>query len=481
MKASSIGFQNKHCMNPLTVFLGSAIALACLEGCLLPSARAQSTPNLLPQVTPDTSPETYASEIPINQSSDVLLSQADSEGEAAEGEAESTEPSAFDLTPTRDRVRIELGREKPWSTTYGFGTRLGEPSALFGGTRIKTVPANEQRALVFPIAGFVRQGLGPTRSLLLEGLADVEAIATDFTYTTSPDFVPGFFALNLQYQSNKSGSFENGDDNVDLRHGHDAHVNQVGGGFEYFQEVTSDLDIASGLNYRIVSVRPGVFTSNVESEDQFGNEVTVSDDGQDPWLTVNLAGIWNAVDDIDFPSRGTRIRFSFDQSIPIGDASITSTQLAANVSQFIPLFGSEEKPHILILNAQGGKIFEDVAPYAAFSLGGNRTVRGFDVGEIGTGSSFVQFTAEYRIPLVTFKMFGTDINFIGAAFVDYGDVLGTQDDVIGEPGKVRDKDGEGLGYGLGFHFRTVVGLFRLEPAFGDDGDFVLHFTAGDRF
>ncbi len=472
MKTSNMGSQNQSPTNCLVVFLGSALAIV-LHGCFVTSAWAQSTPQ-------GDRPETYASQIPKHRNSDVLLSQA-SEGESTADSAESTEPSAFDLTPTRDRVRIELGREKPWGFSYGFGTRLGEPNALFGGTRIKTVPANEQRDLFFPIAGFLRQGLGPTRSLLWETLGDLNAFASEVVYTTSPDFVPGFFALNLQYQSNQSGAFGNGDEDVGLRGGSDAYVTQMGGGFEYFHEVTDELDIASAINYRVVSVRPGVFTTKVASEDELGNQVTVSDDGQDPWLTLNLAGIWNAVDDIDFPTRGTRIRFSFDQSIPIGDADISSTQLAANVSQFIPVFGSPDKPHILILNAQGGTIFDDVAPYAAFSLGNSRTVRGFDTGEIGTGSSFVQLTAEYRFPIVSFKMFGTDIDFNGAAFVDYGDVLGTQGEVIGEPGLARDKDGEGLGYGVGLHFRTVVGLFRLEPAFGDDGDFVLHFTAGDRF
>lgn len=426
-------------------------------------------------------PATYADQMPETHSS-VLLSEAGGEGEKTGETAPSQSDSGSGLEPTRDRLQLGFGSDDPRGFTYGFGSLLVEPTVLFGGTRIQTVSAEAQRDLFFPIRGYVQQGLGPSQKLLLElqGDPDLNAVAADLVYTIAPASLPGSFSLNLQTQSNLAGAFESGDEEVSLASGADAHVNQWGGGLEYFQSLTPQFDLASGINYRVVSVRNGVFSNDVFSVDELGNPVTVSDDGIDPLLSVNLAAVLNAVDDRAFPTRGTRLRFGIEQSIPIGDADIDMTQLVANVSQFIPLLGSEN-PHILILNAQGGSILNDVPPYEAFSLGGNSTIRGFDTGEVGTGSSFIQATVEYRYPISSLNLFGSDIKVRGAVFVDYGDTLGTQGEVIGQPGEVREKDGKGLGYGLGFHFRTAFGLFRLEPSFSDNGDFNLHFSVGDRF
>ncbi|WP_017327842.1 BamA/TamA family outer membrane protein [Synechococcus sp. PCC 7336] len=427
-------------------------------------------------------PAIYAEQMPENHSS-VLLSEAGGEGEGTGAEVSPQSGNgSIPQSDRGDRLQFGFGSDDPRGFGYGFGSRLVEPTALFGGTRIQTVSAEALRDLFFPVRGYVQQGLGPNQRLLLELLGDLDlnAVAADLVYSISPAGLPGTFSLNLQSQSNLAGAFENGDTNVSLPSGADPHVNQWGGGLEYFQALTPQFDIASGINYRVVSVRNGVFSNDVFSVDELGNPVTVSDDGIDPLLSVNLAAVLNAVDDRTFPTRGTRLRFSLEQSIPIGDADIEMTQLAANVSQFIPLLGSEN-PHILILNAQGGTILNDVPPYAAFSLGGNSTIRGFDTGDAGTSSSFVQATVEYRYPISSFTVFGSDIKVRGAVFVDYGDTLGTQGEVIGQPGEARDKDGEGLGYGLGFHFRTAFGLFRLEPALSDNGDFNFHFSVGDRF
>ena len=108
-------------------------------------------------------------------------------------------------------------------------------------------------------------------------------------------------------------------------------------------------------------------------------------------------------------------------------------------------------------------------------------MRGFNSGEIGTGRSYVSTTAEYRYPIGAVTLFEQDVSFRGSVFVDYGSVLDSQGAVIGQPGQVREKYGDGFGFGVGFLARSPLGLFRLEPTFNGRGDFVLSFQASDRF
>ena len=46
---------------------------------------------------------------------------------------------------------------------------------------------------------------------------------------------------------------------------------------------------------------------------------------------------------------------------------------------------------------------------------------------------------------------------------------------------MRDKPGDGFGYGLGLHAKTGFGLIRLEFALNDEADFTTYFTVGDRY
>ncbi len=90
----------------------------------------------------------------------------------------------------------------------------------------------------------------------------------------------------------------------------------------------------------------------------------------------------------------------------------------------------------------------DLPPYEAFSLGGSNSVRGYDEGDIGSGRSFLQGTAEYRFPL--FSVVG------GALFADYATDLGSGSSVPGDPAGVRGKPGNGLGYGLGVRVNSPL-------------------------
>ena len=387
------------------------------------------------------------------------------------------------IEPTKDKFRLNFGNQDPHAFTFGFGTRIGEPSALQSGRRARVSNTLGQRLPFFPVGGFLQQGLGPNQRLLLEFIADIQAVGLDLSYTLAPESIPGAFSINASTQRSFVGVFESGDNDVNLPGGGDPWLYRNGGGVEYFIPFSSQFSLASAFNYQVVSVRPGAFTTQVESRDEEGNPVTVSNDGQDTLLTFNLSSLWATVDDPGFPTKGSRLRWGIDTSIPIGDADITFGRFTGNFSQFVPvnIFGFSEGPRTLILNLQAGTIVGDVPPYEAFSMGGSRSVRGYTGGEVGSGSSFLLASTEYRFPVANDLRILVDFDLQGSLFFDYSTDLDTAGEVIGEPANARDKPGDGFGYGLGLHAKTGFGLIRLELALNDETDFTAHFTVGDRY
>ena len=385
---------------------------------------------------------------------------------------------------TGGQLRIDLtDPSKPF--TYGFGSIISYPDVLTSPTRdVFNVPAESTQLSIFTVKAHARQRLGTNHALLLEALVDPTRYGLDFRYGNLAPSLPGAFAVNLFNQTARSPAFENGDEDVDLPNGNDPWVIRLGGGIEYVQPLTSKLDGAVGINYQVVSTRDAAFTNSIEPEDELGNPLTFSEDGQDTLLTLDASLLFNTTDDPNYPTHGSRLRFGTSQSIPVGDANILYNRLSASFSQFIPLnlFGFTEGPRTLILNLQAGTfIGDDVPPYQAFNLGGSQTVRGFDVGEVGTGRSFIKATAEYRFPIVAFQLFKQDIGIGGTLFVDYGNDLATADGVKGNPADARNKPGDGLGYGLGLSADTSFGRFRGELGFNSDGGSQFHFAIGDRF
>ena len=176
------------------------------------------------------------------------------------------------------------------------------------------------------------------------------------------------------------------------------------------------------------------------------------------------------------PTRGTLLRLATEQSVPVGSGSILLNRLRGSYSYYIPveLTGFGEGPEAIAFNVQAGTVLGDLPPYEAFALGGGNSVRGFKEGGLAAGRSFVQATAEYRFPLF--------VSFLGGAlFVDFGSALGSQGAVPGDPGLVRDKPGDGLGFGPGLRVQTPLGPLRIDFGFNDEGDNRIHFGIGERF
>ncbi|MEM9541618.1 MAG: BamA/TamA family outer membrane protein [Cyanobacteria bacterium P01_E01_bin.42] len=361
-----------------------------------------------------------------------------------------------------------------------------EPTALEGFVRAEPVRLDNQFSNNVPARFYVQQQLSDADNLLfiLGGdlwVFDAQSFGADFSYFRN--FESSRITFNVANTQTEYPAFSGGDREVNLPNGETPIFDSLGGGIEYLQAFSQEWTVAFGTNYRKVSIRDGLFSSSLEPVDELGNQLTVSDRGQDDLLTLNISALYNNVDDSEYPSRGTRIRLGLDQAIPIGEAQISFNRLSGNITQFIPLSSSEsgEISPILVLNLRGGTTIGEVPPYEGFTLGGSDSIRGYDSGEVGTGRSFILATAEYRFPITSTSLFNVPFDLLGNLFVDYGSLLGTGDDILGQPGEVRQKPGDGFGFGFGLSVKTSIALFRFDFGFNDDGDSAFSFGVGERF
>ena len=383
-----------------------------------------------------------------------------------------------------DRVVMIVTVEESNTFFFAFGLTLQPPTALQGSARPTTVIPMSNKAN--GLSSGVRFGVlnlgGDNQALTLGLEGGQQNFGLDLDYRKFIKHDRGY-AVNFFTRKGVEPEFDGGDRDVDLPGGDDPWVDRLGGEVEFFRPIVGDFQGALGVSYQLVSVRNRAFTSRLNPVDELGNPLTISNDGQDELLTINFATALDRRNSKSNTTKGYRFLFQTDQSIPVGDASILSNRLAANYTQYLPLplFGFSEGARTLVLNLQGGTIIGDLPPYEAFNLGGSSSVRGYGGGELGTGRSFVQATAEYRFPIFSLNAFKEKLDVGGTLFVDYATDLGSGDTVTGEPAIVRDKPGHGLGYGAGLRTITPIGVVRLEVGFNDRGDSEIILNIGDRF
>ena len=269
--------------------------------------------------------------------------------------------------------------------------------------------------------------------------------------------------------------FDGGDTDIDLPNGDTPRVNRLGGGVTFGRPLDNGWSGSVGLEYQRISIRDS--DGDLSPEDQLGNDLSFSGSGRDDLLSIPVSFVWDQRNSSLAPTSGSLLRLGSEQTIPVGNGTIFFNRLRASYSRYIPvkLLSFGEGPQTLALNVQGGTVIGDLPPYEAFSLGGTNSVRGFDEGDLGSGRSFVQATAEYRFPLFT--------SFLGGAlFVDVGTDLGSGGSVPGDPAEIRGKPGDGIGFGGGIRVQTPLGALRLDYGIPNDGgDGRIHFGIGERF
>ena len=267
---------------------------------------------------------------------------------------------------------------------------------------------------------------------------------------------------------------------------------RTGGGITFVRPLAPDVFtkpkwvVSLGFNYQQVQVQNanGDISPLSAPLNGFGSQqLAFSSSGIDDILSLNIGAIRDFRDNPLQPTSGSFLRLGLEQTIPVGSGSIFGTRVRGSYSYFIPvrlinsfnLFETDifKGQQSLAFNVQAGTVLGDLPPYDAFIVGGSNSVRGYAEGEVGSGRSYFQATAEYRFPIVA--IIG------GALFVDFGTTIGSQGDVPGQPGIVRDLPGTGLGYGLGVRVQSPVGQIRVDYGFNVDGSSRIHFGIGERF
>ena len=267
-------------------------------------------------------------------------------------------------------------------------------------------------------------------------------------------------------------------EDIDLPNDDDPREGRFGGSVAVLRSF-EDWNAALGLNYTRISVRDDNW--RVSPVDELGNPLSLSGKGIDDLVTVSFGVTRDKRDRRLYPSRGSIFTLSTEQSIPIGLGNVLINRLQANYIQYVPISwlgrGESEKypelTEMLAFNLRGGTIIGDFPPAEAFNLGGVNSVRGYGGGAVGTGRSYVLASAEYRFPIVW--------RLGGVVFADFASDLGSAESVVGEPGVVRDKPGNGFGYGVGLRLKSPIGLIRADFGLSDRGESRLEITTGQRF
>jgi outer membrane protein insertion porin family len=366
--------------------------------------------------------------------------------------------------PSKVVVNVDVVESNTGSIAAGAG--ISSASGLFGSVSYqqKNLGGNNQT-----LAAELQLG---TREFLFDTSFTDPWIGGD-PYRTS-------YTVNAFRRRSISLIFDGGDD-VDLANGDTPRIVRTGGGVNFSRPIPanpfgrSDWRLSTGLQYQRVRITDS--DGETSPQDEFGNDLAFSDSGKDDLITLQFGAARDLRDNPLQPTSGSLLRFGVDQSLPFGSGSILMNRLRASYSYYIPVkyinFGFSEGPQALAFNVQAGTVIGDLPPYEAFSLGGSNSVRGYDEGDLGSGRSYIQATAEYRFPI--FSVVG------GALFFDFGTDLGTGNSVPGDPAGIRDKPGTGFGYGVGVRIKSPLGPIRVDYGLNDQGDSRFHFGIGERF
>lgn len=359
---------------------------------------------------------------------------------------------------------------------FGLGSILPDPTGFQGANRIDPVLQGSRFVDNLSLTGYYSTLLTENQRLLFTAAGGLGMLSLDVDYSFIPEGTPGYFTLNVNHTQSLTGSFLSGSKVGLPPNNDDIWLRRTNAGFGYSTDPNQDFSLSTALLYENISVGDGPFSGRFGPFDQFGNPILFNGSGVDERLLLRLSGLYMDLDDIQFPMEGRKLRFYADQSMPLTAFATGSSRLALNHSEFVRL----GEPTV-VFNVQAGTTIGTPAPYDAYNLGGQNSIRGYGLGEVGGGSKFVQATAELRWPVGEISLFGSEIPIRLTSFVDYGSGLGTANEVFGQPAIARQKPDSGLGYGVGVQAITDFGLMRLEAGWGAQSRSAVYFSVGDRF
>jgi len=298
------------------------------------------------------------------------------------------------------------------------------------------------------------------------------------------------YTVNLFRRQTISLIFDGGKNEVRLANGDRPRIVRTGGGISFTRPLNgnpyrrAEWAASLGLQYQHVQITDA--DGNDVRVDGLGNNLSFSGKGDDDLFSVQFGIVRDLRDDPLRPTRGSLLRLGTEQWLPLGSGSILGNRIRAGYSYYLPTQfikftkgcrgknpSGADCPQTIAFNIQAGTVIGDLPPYEAFALGGSNSVRGYDEGDLAAARSYVQGTIEYRFPIFSI--------ISGAVFFDAATDFGTQGNVPGNPGGIRDKPGAGFGYGVGVRVQSPLGPIRIDYGINDQGDSRIHFGIGERF
>ena len=366
--------------------------------------------------------------------------------------------------PAKVILQFNVIEKKTFSIVAGGG--LSSTNGLFGSISYNqlNVGGNAQK-----IGAEVQLG---TRDFIYDLNFSDPWIATDPSRTSYNANIFSRRSLSLVFDGGKTPVFIPGTQDT-------PRIVRQGGGVTFNRPLNGDPYSDStwrgslGVQYQRVSVRDLNGSGIVKQAG--GQDLSFSKTGEDDLLMVQLGLTQDLRNSFTDPSQGSLLKLGLDQSIPVGVGKISMTRARASFTNYTPvkLINLSPGAQSLVFNVQGGTILGDLPPYEAFSLGGPTSVRGYEEGDVGSGRSYVQASAEYRFPVISIVGIGL--------FADYGSDLGTASSVPGNPAGTRGKPGDGFGYGAGLRINSPIGPIRIDYAINSRSENRIQFGIGERF
>jgi len=230
----------------------------------------------------------------------------------------------------------------------------------------------------------------------------------------------------------------------------------------------ADIDQLSFGVSQVVSwlgLRRRLYVQAEREQFQFGGGPTVETDLVYPGVTLTR----ERADDLQYPRRGYSLRADLRAATDsvLSDVSFSRLELAARWTRGIA-------PQTrLLLRAEGGILWTDafaaLPPSQRFFAGGDRSIRGYAFRDVGPRNPEDEVIGGERMVSA-----GVEIdhlfygNYGGAVFVDAGDAFDDSPDIR-------------VGAGIGFRWRSPIGMVRLDVAhpFDDpDSNYRIHLTIG---